>query len=414
VSQQPGTAYPPYQPPPPKRPRRRGRLIALTAVGLGGVLALALAVAPSAGRHLTGGGHLADGGHLPGGGQPTSTPADTTTGSPTPTVPSVPSPTPSGPVVGGWYAGASGLGVTSGKFQRWLGQPVTVAATWADQDDAAQRTLPALRTEYKNWTGALDIAVGGTVLGSREDYAAAARGAYDKRWRTAAKTLADRRKNATGPTFVRPFHEMNGDWYDNWTVTKANSDDFAKAFARYVGILRAAMPGVYVSWSPNWTDHTKLGVEYWYPGDDVVDCVAPDYYDDGDGPARVSVSAWNAEADDTDSRGNPVGLDAWRQFALAHGKPLCFPEWGLKPEGDGVDHPFWIQAVNAWMTRNANTATWTLGQPIPAEAAGKVLYCVYFNVVHRGHAGFTIHGTTANPKSSAVYRKLRWGTSPGR
>jgi hypothetical protein len=317
-------------------------------------------------------------------------------------------------MVGGWYAGASGLGVANGKFQRWLGQPVTVAATWADQSDAAQRSAPVLRGEYKNWTGALDIAVGGTVLGSKENYAAAARGAYDKRWRAAAKTVADRRKKATGPTFVRPFHEANGDWYENWVVTRSNSADYKKAYARYVGILRKAMPTVYISWSPNWTDHTGLPIDAWYPGDDVVDCIAPDYYDDGTSPARVSVAAWNAEADDTDSVGNPVGLEAWRQFAIARGKPMCFPEWGLKPAGAGVDHPVWITAVNTWMTKNANTARWPMGQPIPPEASGKVLYSVYFNVVHGGKTGFTIYGTGANKKSAAAYRKLTWGNQAAR
>jgi beta-mannanase len=202
---------------------------------------------------------------------------------------------------------------------------------------------------------------------------------------------------------------MNGDWYRNWVVTSRNSADFKKAFARYVGILRQAMPTVYISWSPNYGDHTGLNVSFWYPGDEVVDCVAPDYYDDGDSDARVDIAAWNAEADDQDDEGNPIGPEAWRQFAEQHGKPVCFPEWGLKPEGRGVDHPEWIKAVNAWMNKHANTATWDLGRPIPAAAAGKVLYSVYFNVVHRNDAGFTIYGMKANPKSAAIFPRLRWG-----
>jgi hypothetical protein len=375
-------------------------LVALGVAGAGAVLALAFVVAPTAGRLPFSGTPQRPDRTLPATSAPSSS-----AGSPT----ASPSPTPAGPLVGGWYAGASGLGVASGKFQRWLGQPVTVAATWADQGASAQKTLPAVRGEYKNWKGALDIAVGGTVLGSRENYAAAARGAYDVRWRAAAKTLAQSRRGVTAPTFVRPFHEMNGDWYDEWVVTKRNSADFKKAFARYVGILRQAMPNVYVSWSPNYGDHTGLPVAYWYPGDEVVDCVAPDYYDDGSSDARVNASAWNAEADDKDKIGNPQGPEAWRQFAQAHGKPVCFPEWGLKPEGSGTDHPVWIKAFNAWMNQHANTATWTLGEPIPDAAAGKVLYSVYFNVVHQGNTGFTVYGTGANPRTRAIFPKLTWG-----
>jgi len=311
--------------------------------------------------------------------------------------------------VGGWYAGASGLGVTSGAFATWLGQPVTVSAAWDDQSITAQRNLSSLSSEFGAWPGALDLAVGGTVLAGSENYASAASGAYDARWKAAAATLAARRGSARQPTFVRLFHEMNGNWYGTWMVTQSNQADYKAAWARYVAILRAAMPGVYISWSPNYTDHTGLPVTSWYPGDAVVDCVAPDYYDDGSSPARLSVTAWNTESTATDSLGNPAGPESWRRFALKHGKPLCFPEWGLKPEGSGVDHPEWIRAVNAWMNKFANTATWRLGQPIPRAAAGKVLYSVYFNVVHQGNPGFTIYGGGANPQSSALFPTLRWG-----
>jgi hypothetical protein len=320
------------------------------------------------------------------------------------------SPTPSGPLAGGWYAGASGLGVADGEFQKWLRQPVTIAGTWADQDARAQERLTPLGTEYRSWTGAMDLAVGGTVLGSNESYSAAARGAYDARWRTAAKTLAARRGKVDAPTFVRPFHEMNGFWYRNWRVSKGNVADYRTAHARYVRILRKAMPSVYISWSPNFRDHSGLPIEQWYPGDDVVDCVAPDYYHDT--PKRVTVAVWNATADDVDRTGNPLGVEAWRRFAQKHGKPLCFPETGLKPVGGVTDQPEWVRAFNTWLNAHANTSSWPPGEQIPAEAAGKVLYSVYFNVPHDGLNGFTIYGRGANPKSAKVFRTLEWGREP--
>lgn len=335
---------------------------------------------------------------------------------PTPSVAAVASPSPSPvlttPVVGGWYAGASGLGVADGAFEKWLKQPVTVAATWADHSATVQTRLTPLATEYADWDGAIDIAVGGTVLGSSENYRAAATGAYDKRWRAAAARLSKLRGTAKTPTFVRPFHEMNGDWFDNWAVTADNAADYRAAHARYTRILRAAMPQVYISWSPNSGDHSGLPVQQWYPGDDVVDCVAPDYYDDTSTQARYDVAAWNTEAGEVDDLGNPHGPEAWRQFALAHGKPLCFPETGLKPSGGSVDHPQWIKAFNLWLNEHANTSTWHLGEPIPSQAAGKVLYSVYFNVSHGGLDGFTIHGRDANPKSEKMFRSLTWGRQP--
>ncbi len=310
---------------------------------------------------------------------------------------------------GGFYFGASGIGVPNGEFQDWLGQPVTMASTWADTSDEVQRQLWALTAEYKDWKGGIDIAVGGTVLGTSENYAAAASGAYDERWRAAASVLARTRKDALGPTCVRLWHEHNGSWYKEWMITRENSADYKKAFARYAGILREALPEVCISWSPNWGDHTGLPIDMWYPGDHVVDVIAPDYYDDGNGAATQSVSAWNEEADDLDGNGNPFGVEAWRRFALAHGKPIAFPEWGLNPAGDGSDHPEWIKAVNAWMNKHANTASWPAGGEIPKAAAGKVWYANYFNVRHGNTDQFTIFGTGANPQSSAVFPDLKWG-----
>jgi hypothetical protein len=313
-----------------------------------------------------------------------------------------------GRTMGGWYAGASGTGVADGSFQAWLGQPVTVASVWADTDDEVQRTVSGL-SGYESWKGAIDIAVGGTVLGSGENYASAASGAYDARWRAAAKVIAAARKGK-GPTFVRPFHEMNGGWYHEWTVTRENSADYKKAFARYASILRAAMPEVYIVFSPNYGDATGLPIDYWYPGDSVVDVVAPDYYNDYNGGAGNSVAAWNAAAGQRDDNGNPQGPEAWRQFAQQHGKPLGFPEWGLKPAGQGGgDTPEWIKAFEAWMNRNANKATWGLGGRIPSSSSGKVLYSCYFNVVHGGDPGFTIYGSGANPRSAAIFPDLTWG-----
>ncbi|MFN8081479.1 MAG: glycosyl hydrolase [Kineosporiaceae bacterium] len=317
-----------------------------------------------------------------------------------------------GRMMGGLYNGASGVGVTDGSFQSWLGQPVTLAATWADTDDEVQRTLSPLQDEYRDWQGGLDLAVGGTILGSGENYAEAANGAYDDRWRAAAKVLAETRKGKKGPTFVRPFHEMNCDWYANWTVTRDNSADFKKAFARYAGILRAALPEVYVAFSPNYGTCNGLPISEWYPGDDVVDVIAPDYYNDYQDQANGSVSGWNDESDTYDNLGNPTGPEAWRRWAAQHGKPMAFPEVGLKPASQGGgDKPEWIKGLNAWLTKNANTATWQIGENIPKAAAGKVLYFAYFNVCHEGDCSFTIHGQGANPESESVYRGLKWGNN---
>jgi lipooligosaccharide transport system ATP-binding protein len=250
-----------------------------------------------------------------------------------------------GAMVGGWYAASSGSEVTTAD---------TIRGTWADTTDPVQRRLPALE-EFSAWPGAIDLAVGGTVLGSGETYAQAAAGEFEDRWRAAAHALSAARGAATAPTFVRPWHEMNGDWYEEWIVTAGNVEDYKKAFARFAGILRAAMPQVIIVWSPNDGTHTDLPVTSMYPGDRVVDVIAPDSYDWTPGSWTVEqVAAYIHRGTASD----PSGLESWRRFAEQHAKPVALPEWGLcRRAGCGGDHPAYISAMHTWMSGHANTAT---------------------------------------------------------
>lgn len=50
-------------------------------------------------------------------------------------------------------------------------------------------------------------------------------------------------------------------------------------------------------------------------------------------------------------------------------------------------------------------------QPIPAEAAGRVLYSIYFDAVHTGTSAFTL---AANPRAAEVFRGFSWGTDRAR
>lgn len=171
--------------------------------------------------------------------------------------------------MGGWYAGSSGPAVTTAD---------TILGVWADTSDAVQRSLPALE-EVSAWGGAIDLAVGGTVLGSDETYAQAAAGDFDDRWKAAAKALAGARAAAMSPTFARPWHEMNGDWYDEWIVTVENVEGLQEGLR---AVRRSTAGGDAAGGHrlvPNDGTHTDLPVTSMYPGDEVVDVIAPDSYD---------------------------------------------------------------------------------------------------------------------------------------
>ncbi len=63
-----------------------------------------------------------------------------------------------------------------------------------------------------------------------------------------------------------------------------------------------------------------------YPGDDYVDVIGMDSYDQ---PPGVSF---------TEQIKEPYGLQAQVDFAQAHGKPVSYPEWGLFRNGDNPDY----------------------------------------------------------------------------
>ncbi|MFJ4839539.1 glycoside hydrolase family 26 protein [Streptomyces sp. NPDC088746] len=74
-----------------------------------------------------------------------------------------------------------------------------------------------------------------------------------------------------------------------------------------------------------------------YPGDDVVDIIGMDSYDQP--PARTFDEQVN----------EPYGLQKQVDFAAEHGKPISFPEWGLFRNGD---NPEYMRRMLEWMERH--------------------------------------------------------------
>ncbi|MFC9941587.1 glycoside hydrolase family 26 protein [Streptomyces pratensis] len=74
-----------------------------------------------------------------------------------------------------------------------------------------------------------------------------------------------------------------------------------------------------------------------YPGDDVVDIIGMDSYDQP--PARTFDEQVN----------EPYGLQKQVDFAAEHGKPISFPEWGLFRNGD---NPEYMRRMLEWIDRH--------------------------------------------------------------
>ncbi|MFR9798284.1 glycoside hydrolase family 26 protein [Streptomyces sp. MS06] len=108
-----------------------------------------------------------------------------------------------------------------------------------------------------------------------------------------------------------------------------------------------------------------------YPGDDTVDIIGMDSYDQ---PSGMSFDEQVRE---------PYGLQAHVDFAKSHGKAVSYPEWGLFRNGD---NPEYMRRMLAWMDEH---------RPVYNTLTD---YCP--------HGVWQCH---SNPRASQVYRSVLFG-----
>ena len=161
-----------------------------------------------------------------------------------------------------------------------------------------------------------------------------AAGTYDSYFQKAGQLFIE---HGYPNAFIRIGHEFEGDWYTWGLSTAANDHDYAgfiAAFRRVSAILKSISKTFTIVWNPGcgaWAQ--AMDDEKAYPGDDVVDVIGVDCYDDGSGVTNIMSGAY--------------GMNQWGAFAAKHGKPIALPEWGLM---NGGDDPDYIQAMFDFMT----------------------------------------------------------------
>ncbi len=150
-----------------------------------------------------------------------------------------------------------------------------------------------------------------------------------------------------------------------WTFEKGNADVYKLAFQHVATYLRGCMPGQVII-DYNMTSEavkpyknaagqnvvpTISALEAGYPGDAYVDVIGVDTYAWSQFPSYILPQ-----------------LNTFAAFAVAHGKQLSVPEWGLLPKtqnGTG-DDPVWIQGMYDFLNG------------LPATGGGSLLYANYF------------------------------------
>lgn len=120
--------------------------------------------------------------------------------------------------------------------------------------------------------------------------------------------------------YLRPMHEMNGDWYP-WAGTQNgnNPSQYVPAYRRIVNIFRQeGVSNVRWVWSPNnagLPDWGTSSFSTYYPGDDYVDFAAIDGYNFGKSQAWSSWASFSAIFD-----------QAYRAITSLTQKPIIIAE----------------------------------------------------------------------------------------
>ena len=295
---------------------------------------------------------------------------------------------------GAWTGGSLKADRVAG-FGDWRGQPADVVTTYP-----AYKTWDELKGS--DWhVGTLDgfkgrLSYGLPLLPSEDGQgtlADVAAGKHDDAFRAVAEVLD---KHGRQDTFVRIGLEANGTWFP-WGVGADKAEDFKAAWRHVQGVLKAASPTLSFGFdigcgTPFQGGSDRLdSLNTLYPGDDVVDVVGCDRYDQYHVKAR-NQGEWDASLHPSDA----AGLADVAEFARAHGKRLAIPEWGLaSAQRDGAgDNPFFIYSMYSFFLQNKDI----------------LAYENYFNEPEDS-LGSAIWDPGQNPKSAAEYQKL-WGQKP--
>ncbi|MGW4914214.1 glycoside hydrolase family 26 protein [Streptomyces sp. NPDC004270] len=156
-----------------------------------------------------------------------------------------------------------------------------------------------------------------------------AAGLFDHHFRALAERLVELE---VPDTVIVLGWEMNGTTYTH--RCGPDPEAWKKYWKRIVTTMRA-VPGQKFRF--DFTPSRGRDAVPWtecYPGDDTVDVIGMDSYDQ---PTGLSFDEQVRE---------PYGLQQHVDFAKAHGKPISYPEWGLFRNGDNAEY---MRRMLTWM-----------------------------------------------------------------
>jgi hypothetical protein len=110
-----------------------------------------------------------------------------------------------------------------------------------------------------------------------------------------------------------------------------------------------------IVWNHLKASQTRIGK--YYPGDDVIDIIGVDPYDNGQSLGSGFIDddkAWEKFLGAYDpATGSVQGIAGFRDFAIAHGKKISYCEWGATCQNenympDGSNNSYYVPKMVEW------------------------------------------------------------------
>ncbi len=179
-------------------------------------------------------------------------------------------------------------------------------------------------------------------------------GLYDNYFVALGKNLV---AAGEGNAYLRLGWEFDGGWYA-WSATTPTAEaNFAEYFRQIVKSMRS-IPGEEFKfvWNPDaaaFGGEPGYDVDLAYPGNEYVNYIGVDAYDQTWVTPQTAQNAWNETTFPE--------LTAAEQFAQGQGVPLAIPEWGVAVRNDGHglgDDPLYVNNMFTWMQDPANNVAY--------------------------------------------------------
>lgn len=193
----------------------------------------------------------------------------------------------------------------------------------------------------------------GSPSSSQTTLAQVAGGAGDTYWTALGNAIKTYANAYQSQIVIRLGWEFNGNWYQ-WGIGNSwnTATDLINAWRRAVPLIRAKAPNVRFEWCislgtgiANSANTAAGGLAAAYPGDDVVDLIGADVYDQWN-------SGWLNILNGTGWSATTAGLSQLRTFAQQHNKPEAYTEWACHNGANGhQDNPYFIAAMYAWFSQ---------------------------------------------------------------